>query len=261
VRMKRDSERATIQSVKSSIESASAEVAVAEAQKNSAEADLAAAQADTLITDRQLEELDILITYTEIKAPFAGMVTARSVEPGNLVSSNNRTDHSQPLFVISRVDRLRIRIPVPEADAPSITAGDQVQLQFPSFPPEAPLMATVSRRSGSLDPSSRTMIVEADIDNSDGRLLPGMFGQATITAAAKTTARLLPAQAIRFDETGRAYVYVVSSDQTVTVADVTVGADNGLSIQVLSGVEPGQRVIGPHLKRFTDGQKVSVLPN
>ena len=72
-------------------------------------------------------------------------------------------------------------------------------------------------------------------------------------------ANMLPARAIRFTETGAAYVYVLSDDQTVTVTPVTTGIDQGHSIEVKSGVEPGQQVIDAHLKRLKTGQKVAVV--
>jgi RND family efflux transporter MFP subunit len=261
VRLKRDSQAANKEAMVSSIDSAQAEVAVAEAQAASAKADLDAAKAETDITRRQLEEIDVLIAYATIKAPFAGVVTERTIEPGDLVRESSEVGKGKPLFVISQVDKVRVRIPVPESDAPLVSPGDEVTLTFPSFTAEAPIIGTVTRRSSSLDPSTRTMMVEAELSNTDGKLLPGMFGQASINLATKVTANTLPAQAIRFDEEGKAYVYVVGQDDTVSVAQITTGLDDGNSIEVLSGVQPGQRVIGPHLKRFTDGQKVDVLAN
>ncbi len=261
VRMKRDSELASKEAVASSIDSAEAEVAVAEAQKVSAEADLDAARAETDVTRRQLEEVDVLIAYATVKAPFAGVITNRNVEPGDLVRELSEVGTGGPLFVISQVDKVRIRIPVPESDAPLVSPGDEVTLTFPSFAAEAPITGTVTRCSGSLDSDTRTMMVEVEMPNTDGKLLPGMFGQASINLASKVAANMLPSQAIRFEESGNAYVYVVGQDETVSIAPITTGMDDGNSIEVVSGVEPGQRVIGSHLKRFKDGQKVAIIAN
>ena len=103
------------------------------------------------------------------------------------------------------------------------------------------------------------MLVEVEIENPDGKLLPGMFGQATIDLSTKVAAATLPARAVRFDESGNAYVYILGSDDSVTVTDVKTGMDNGHSIEILSGVEAGQRVVDSHRERFTTGQKVTVL--
>tara|TARA_A100001391_G_scaffold202633_1_gene192759 strand:+ start:480 stop:1811 length:1332 start_codon:yes stop_codon:yes gene_type:complete len=258
-RMKRDTESARKEAVTSSINSAEADVAVAEAHLESARAHLDAAKAETETIRSQLEEVDVQIAYATIQAPFAGIVTARNIEPGDLVRQSNEVGNGKPLFVISQVDKLRVRIPVPESDAPLVSPGDEVTLTFPSFASEAPLVAVITRRSGSLDPSTRTMLVEVELENKDGKLLPGMFGQASINLSTKIAANTLPSQAIRFDEHGNGYVYIVGDDDTVLRSDVTMGADNGKSIEVLSGVHSGQRVVGSHLKRFTDGQKVKPL--
>ncbi|QDV40426.1 Efflux pump periplasmic linker BepF [Stieleria neptunia] len=261
VRKKRDSERATKQAVASAIDSAKADVAVTEAQKVAAQANLEAARAETMIAERELEELDVMIDYATVRAPIAGIVSERNVEPGDLVGKASDQASTRPLFVISQVDKLRVRIPVPETDAARVNPGDEVTLTFPSFSGEPPIKAPVTRRSGSLDPSTRTMIVEVELENTDGKLLPGMFGQASINLSTKVAANMLPSRAIRFSEDGKAYVYVVGQDETVTVAAIETGLDNGKAIQVRSGLLPGQRVIDAHLKRFTDGQKVTVLAN
>jgi len=261
VRKRRDSERARAEAVNSSIRSAEADVTVAEAKATSAEADVEAAQAETAIAQRELEKLDVLLDYATLKAPFAGIVSHRAVDPGDLVRESSEVGKGEPLFVVSQVDKVRVRIPLPEVDAAMINPGDQVSLTFPSFPAEEPVVAEVTRSSGSLDPSTRTMIVEADIDNPQGKLIPGMFGQATVTSSTQAVANMLPARAIRFGENGDAHVYVVDSNDTVSVVAITTGVDNGHSIEVKSGLESGQTVVDAHLQRFSDGQKVVVLEN
>lgn len=257
VRKRRDSERANKQSVASAIHSAQADIGVARAEQASAEADLQAAQAETSVAQRQLQELDVLIAYSTLKAPFSGIVTARSLDPGDLVRKSSEVGDGDPLFVLSQVDRVRVQMPVPEKDAAFVNRGDPVTLRFPSFPASEEMTATVTRVAGGLDPSTRTMLVEAEVDNPDSRLLPGMFGQATITLSSKFAANVLPARAVRFDEDGQAYVYVVSPDRTVSVKPITTGNDDGSSIEVLSGVEAGQHVIDAHLKRFSSGDEVT----
>ncbi|MCA9108756.1 MAG: efflux RND transporter periplasmic adaptor subunit [Planctomycetaceae bacterium] len=261
VRKKRDSEIANKEAVASAIASAQADVTVAKAKLSSAEADMQAAQAATTIARRQGEETDVLIEYAKLTAPFAGIVTARSVDPGDLVREASEVGTGEPLFVISQVDTVRVHIPVPEVDAALVSRGDAVELRFPSFPEEEPINAAVTRLSEDLDPSTRTMLVEVELQNPKRKLIPGMFGQATITLSTKIATNMLPARAVRFDETGKAYVYIVGEEETVTISEVTTGIDNGESIEIQSGVQPGQQVVDAHLKRFTTGQKVSVINN
>ncbi|TWU55067.1 efflux RND transporter periplasmic adaptor subunit [Rubripirellula reticaptiva] len=259
VRLIRDSEAAQKEAMNASVDSAQAEVAVAQAQVSSAKSDLDAAVAETEITRRELELLEVRFNYATVRSPISGVVTHRGVEMGDLVREQSEVGSGEALFVISQVDKVRVHIPVPESDAPFVQAGDEVKLSFPSFASEKSISASVTRRAGSLDPSTRTMMVEVELPNDEGKLLPGMFGQALISIGKEQAANTLPAQAIRFREDGTAYVYVISSDDAVTVAQVTTGVDDGNQIEVLSGVKSGQRVIGAHLQRFVDGQKVKPL--
>lgn len=256
-RKRRDSELANKNAVASAINAAAADIAVAKAQLTSAQADVRAAMSETQIARSQLEELDVLIAYATLKAPFAGVVTSRSVDPGDLVYEESQG--GQSLFVVSQIDKVRVHIPVPEVDAASVNRGDKISLSFPSFPGEEAIEATVTRVSSSLDPSTRTMLVEAEMGNPEQKLIPGMFGQATITLSTKVAANMLPARAIRFDEAGQAYVYVVGQDETVAIVNVTTGLDDGQSIEIVSGLKPGQQVVDAHLARFKTGQKVTLL--
>ncbi|PHS04750.1 MAG: efflux transporter periplasmic adaptor subunit [Blastopirellula sp.] len=258
VRKKRDSELAHKRAMESAINSSAAAVSVAEAKLSSADALLLAAQAETAIAQRQLEELDVLLAYATLKAPFSGVVTARTINPGNLVGDSSKVGNGHSLFVISQIDKVRVHIPVPEAEATLVSRGDTVTLNFPSFPAEEPITATVTRLSSDLDPSTRTMLVEVEFSNEDRKLLPGMFGQASINIDTKVAANMLPARAVRFKDSGQAYLYLVGEDNTVEVVQVTTGIDNGHHIEVL-GVESGQQVIDAHLKRFTTGQKVTLV--
>lgn len=260
VRKKRDSERAAKEAVESSIRSSEADVTVAQAKQTAAEADLKVARANTKIARKEFDELQVTIDYASLKAPFPGVVTQRSVDPGDLVQSKDRGDKDSALFVVSQIRKVRVRMPVPEADAALVNRGDKVTLTLPFYSAEAPLTGSVTRLSQSLDKSTRTMLVEAEMDNAESKLLPGMFGQATIDLSTRVATNTLPARAVRFDENGNAYIYALGSDDTVTVTDVETGIDNGTVIEIRSGADAGQRVIDAHRERFTDGQKVSVLP-
>ena len=260
VRKKRDSALANRRAVESEIQSAQADVQVAQAQLASAESELASAKAETTIATLQLEEMNLMVEYLAIKAPFSGVITRRSVDPGDLVRKD--LDGAQsPLLVLSQLDKVRIHVAVPEAQALHVNPGDSITITFPNFQEEEPVTDTVTRVSQSLEHSTRTMLVETEVKNEDGKLLPGMFGQASIKTNTKVAAKMLPARAIRFDESGGAYVYAIDQNDIVSVVSIDTGMDNGLSIEVVNGLDNHQRVIDNHLQRFTDGQKVAVLPN
>ena len=255
-RKRRDAASASRDAARSVIRSASAAVTVAVAAGASAAANLDAAAAETKIAKQELKEQEVMLAYAELRAPFDGVVTARTIDVGDLVHGGDLS--GRPLLEVSQVNKLRIQIPVPEIDAAFIDRGDEVALSFPSFAAEQGLTTTVTRLAGSLDVSTRTMLVEAEVENTDGKLLPGMFGRATITIGSRAQRNLLPARAVRFDEQGSAYVYLIEAD-TVRKVAVNTGIDDGSLIEILSGIEPGQDVIDAHLQRFKDGQRIRRL--
>ena len=256
VRKKRDSEVANESSAESAINASAAKVTVAEAQLAAARADLAASKSDTEVAKKRMEETEVLLGYATLKAPFDGVITSRTVDLGDLVQPESQI---KPLFVVSQIGKVRVQMPVPEGAAASVNPGDKVTLSFPSFEGEPAIESTITRAAGSLDSSTRTMLVETEVENKENKLIPGMFGQATITLSSNTAANMLPARAIRFDESGQAYVYAIGEDSTVSVVNVTTGMDDGSSVEIVEGVSVGQLVIDAHLKRFKTGQKVAPL--
>ena len=257
-RKRRDSEEAAEQAVKSLIGSAQAEVAVARSQLEASRARLASAEAESEISRRQLDEIKVLLSYASIRAPFDGVVTKRFVNPGDLVAEAG-SDERTLLYEVSQVDPIRIHVAVPEAEAAFVSKGDLMQVEFPSFASEPIVRCEVTRTSGDLDPTTRTMLVEAELDNSEGRVIPGMFGQATIQLDAKVAANMLPARSVRFDDSGGAFVYRIDEEDRVRVTPVVIGADDGIQLEILNGIALGEAVIDAHLQRFKDGQEVSVI--
>ena len=254
---RRESAAASRQSSLSAITSAQASVLVAKARLAAAEADTTVAAAETQIANSELQELNVMISYLTLKAPFDGVVTHRSLNPGDLVAAGNGSDSAEPLFVVSQLNKVRCRVDIPERDAAFVRPGDALTVSLPSFASEQ-VETTIARTSQSLNRETRTMLIEADIPNPDGKYLPGMFGQATLTMNTPAAASLLPARSVRFDEKGNAFVYVIRPDQTVAVTNVQILSDDGRMLQV-AGLEKDQRVMDAHLQRFTDGQKVEIL--
>ena len=239
---------------KSRYESAKARLVVAEAEVQSA--------ASSVMGGRKtLEETEVMMQYASLKAPFAGVVTQRSVDPGDLVRNEVSSERSrEPLFTVSKIDVLRVTVPVPERDAVWVKKGDTAKMEFPAIPGE-PLKNVVARRSGRLDPKTRTMAVEVDIPNANGRLIPGMYCKVEIIMQEKL-ALVVPSEAVRFDLTGgESIVYVVKDDNSISHVPVKIGIDDGHNIEILSGLSGGEQVVMGMLGRLKDGQEVSVLSN
>lgn len=258
-RKKHDAAEAIRSAAQAAVLSADAELQLAIAQKAAAEADVEVAHALTDVAHRELEELDELMKYARLTAPFDGVVTERNVNPGDLVR-NTQTGSGwdgPALFVVTKLDRVRIRVPVPERDAPFATPGDAAKITLQALPGQT-FEGQVSRVAGVLDERTRTMLVEIDLPNPAGQLRPGMFGQATIVLAPPSDTLTLPARAVRFDEQGNGYVYIVDAAEQVAIAEVETGLDSGQHIEIVAGLQGDERVIGPMLRRLKAGQPVTV---
>ncbi len=251
-----DASRAATTSATATTASANANIDVAKAELLAARADLEAAKADIVVGQKRVEESQTLMRYAELRAPFDGVILERNVELGDLVRNSQTSTATKPLFVIAQLETVRVRVAIPERDAPLANVGDNATITLQALPGKL-FEATIARVAGGLAASTRTMLVEIDLPNSDGELLPGMFGQATITLTSATNTTL-PAQAVRFDEMGNSYVYVVDNSNTVQVVNVQIGFDDGKRIEITSGLDVGQRVIGPSLRRWKAGEKVLV---
>lgn len=258
-RQRRDSNRANVESANAAVTMAESQVNVAEAAIAAAEAEVRAANAETKVAEAEHDELQVMLDYAELRAPFDGVVTHRGIDPGDLVrTASDAHDSADPHFIIAQIDRLRIRTTVPEIDSPLVDIGDAVSIDLTSA--RLPTMeGKVTRTSRSLDPSTRTMTVEIELPNTDGKLLPGMYGEATVVLVEKPNVVMLPASAVRFGATGNSFVYTIGDGDVVNVVDVTLGYDTGERIEITSSLSAGQRVIDAHLKRFGDGDLVRVV--
>jgi HlyD family secretion protein len=256
-RQRLESAQATRFAVEAAVNSARANVTVAEAKRDAAQADVERAQAETVVSDRQLMRMETMLRYASLTAPFDGVVMARTVDLGDLVSNWQAASGQQvPLFRLGQLNRVRVQVAVPENDSPWMNVGDEVLVRFSSLRGQS-YRGTVSRMTRALDESTRTMLAEIDLDNPEDRILPGMYGEATIVLDEQSEAIVLPAGAVRFDAEGKAYVYTVDQAGTVQVVEVTTGVDDGHRIEIVSGLSPTDRVVGGMLDRLTAGQKVA----
>jgi RND family efflux transporter MFP subunit len=269
-RKKLESSQASKISAQAAFDSAVANVSVANSKQAVAEAELDASKSATDVAGKQLEEMDALMAYATLKSPFKGVVVQRNVDPGDLVrniqtASNNR---SRPLFVIAQLDKIRVRIAIPENEVPWTDVGDTVTLQMRAIP-ERTFSGKISRVARALDESTRTMLVEVDLPNPEKILIPGMYCEATIILEKKSDALMLPAGAVRYalmlpagalpyKKTDVSFVYVVDSGGTIRIQEVTTGLDDGKQIEITGGLDENDRVVGSMIGRLQAGQKVQV---
>jgi RND family efflux transporter MFP subunit len=219
------------------------------------QAEVAAAKARLGTATARLAEIDALIAYTTITAPFDGIVTFRAVDPGDLVHAAGGSKGSDTLLRVAQVNKLRVVTHVPERDAVWLDVGDAVELEFDAFPGKV-FTGTIARKSGALNRSTQRMQAEIDLDNSDGQLLPGLYGRVRISLEKRPGALVLPAGAVRFGQ-GPSHVYVVSGS-TVKHQPVTIGLDHGDWVEILSGLSGNEQIVNGMLGRLKDGASVTV---
>lgn len=172
------SAESALAAAKAAVASAAANMHVEKARVQLAQANLAHAEAQRKLAEADLKKTDVLMSYAQLRAPFAGLITHRSVDTGDFVASavGNR---SEPLFVLYRVDRLRIVVDIPESQAPLIRIGQRATLVVDALKNKS-FRGAVQRTAGVLDLRTRTLRVEAELDSPTDELRTGMFGSLTI---------------------------------------------------------------------------------
>ena len=208
-------------------------------QKNAAyEASVATANAQRANVDR----LTSLQGYSKILAPFAGVVTARNVDVGALVSpgTSGAGTGGLGLFRVSQTDTMRVYINVPQSLAPAIHVGQTANISLAEQHGRA-FMGRVTRTADALDPGTRTLLVEVDVADTDRSLLAGSFVQVDLSTNAMVSPVTVPANALLFNAAGT-QVIVIDDHNIAHYHKVMVGRDFGATVQILSGVDDGATI-------------------
>ena len=185
-----------------------------------------------------VRQLEVLESYKQLTAPFDGIVTARNTDIGALISPGTA---GAPLFEVSDLHRVRIYVRVPQALTAYVRKGQKATFDMPQYP-DHPFEATVVTMSNALDASSRSMLVELQADNTEGKFYAGAYCQVHFELPRDPTMVRLPATALILADQG-AQVALVGADGKVALKAVTLGRDFGDSVEVLAGVSPTDRVI------------------
>lgn len=222
-----------------------------EADEKKADLELKTAAADA--ARAEVQRLNQIAKFATITAPFEGTITARRLEVGQLVEAGG----SKELFKLSETRRLRVFVRVPQAYARSIEAGQEAEIALPELRSET-FKAKIVRSAGSIDPASRTLLAELEVDNADGRLLAGSYAQVLLPSAQKEAPLTVSANALIFRSEG-AQVAVVDGGGVVRLVKVTLGRDFGSSVELLEGVTSESRVILNPPDSLSEGIRVEVM--
>jgi len=222
---------------------------VAQANSQALEKAINAARSTIAANQANLARLTELQQYTSVRAPFAGIITLRNVDVGALITSGTTL-----LFRVAQTDVLRTYVNVPQTDAASVRVRQAAQLSIASLPGRK-FAGTVARTANALDPSSRTLLVEVQVPNAAGLLLPGMYASVDLNTQRTNPPLLIPGDTliVRADGT---QVAVVRPDQTIHFQKITIGRDFGDRIEVLDGLADGDLVVSNPSDAAKEGAKV-----
>jgi membrane fusion protein, multidrug efflux system len=193
--------------------------------------------------------------FEQIRAPFAGTITARYIDVGSLVASGSART-VQKLFDLAQSDPVRVFVNVPQADVSSVQAGTPAAVMVDEYPGQT-FAGKVAREAGAFDQRSRTLLLEIDVPNPDGRLYAGMYAHAKFALKNPTSALLVPDNSILIDSKGTR-VLVVDSSNKIRIKPVTLGRDFGTKSEILGGLDATDRVVQNPTEALQEGMPVSV---
>lgn len=219
--------------------------------------DYAAKQAQANAAQANVDRLKALKSYARLVAPFDGRVTARNTDVGALVTADS--GGGTPLFQVSDTSKLRVYVRVPQVYAPSIHRGNEATLTVPEYPGKT-FSAKVEADARAISPTSGTTLVQLLVDNPDGKLLPSSYASIRFNLATAALGVRVPAEALIFDDKGLRVATLDANDQ-VKFKAVTIRRDYGKSVELGSGLEPGDRVISNPPDGLVDGDPVRIAKN
>jgi RND family efflux transporter MFP subunit len=200
-----------------------------------------------------VQRLRELQSFEKIYAPFDGVVTARTVDTGQLIDPGA----AKELFHMQAIQTLRVYASVPQNYSQNMKRGAKIGLTFPEHPGET-FEGTLVRTADAIDPASRTLLVEVDVDNRKGELMPGALAEVHFKAPPAGLTLIVPASALIFRREGLEIGTVVNGN-VAHVIPVVIGEDDGANVQIVTGLAATDQVIQNPPDSLIDGEKVQVV--
>jgi membrane fusion protein (multidrug efflux system) len=224
---------------------------VSEQEANEKQADLALKEANLEAARANVRRLEDLQSFTRITAPFAGTITARHTDVGELI----RTDSGKELFHLAQTHTLRVYVHVPQTIARGITVGQVAEVTIPELPKDK-FQAKVVRTSGAMTVASRTLLTELELPNEDGKILAGTFAQVRFPNIAASGTLSVPSNAVLFRAEGTQLAIVKEGE--VELRKVMLGRDFGSTVEVLAGATQDDSIVLNPPDSVISGMKVRV---
>ena len=203
-----------------------------------------------------VKQLQALKSFQKIYAPFDGVVTARNTDIGDLINSGSSAGVKTDLFHIAQPGKLRVYVNVPEEYSQGIKTGMTADLSLAEFPGRK-FQGNLVRTAQAINMTTRTLLVEIDVDNPTGTLLTGSYAEVHLKVPTKASTLLLPVNTLIFRSEGL-HVGIVK-DGRVVLSAVTPGHDFGNQIEIVSGLQPGDQVIVNPPDSIVRGQQVQIV--
>ena len=229
------------------VDMAAADLQVSEAAARSAEAEISVAKA-------KLGELEAMMAYAVIRAPFDGVVVQRLVDPGALVVAGS--DGGTPVLEVAREDRLRLVLAVPESLVAQTNPGLPTKITVDALPGRI-FEAEVSRCAGQLSQDTRTMRAEIDMDHKGGLLRPGMYATVALQLGSGPGSLSVPASLVHREAEGQSFVWTVENGTAVKTR-VEIVRDDGASAVIQTGLDAGSSIVLEGPADLEEGQPVRV---
>lgn len=214
----------------------------------------AAKKADVASAQANVSRLEQLVAYEKVEAPFSGILTARNIDQGGLVNQGANTPGKE-LFHVASIDVMRIYVSVPEMYSQAAFPGVQAYLTLSEFPGRK-FFGKVVRNANAIDQSSRTLLVEVDVANPTGELLPGSYVAVHLKLPSNIPAVTVPSNTLLFRSEGLRVVRV--KDNKVELVPVIMGRDFGDTVELVSGIKPEDKVVVNPSDSVTNGQQVEI---
>ena len=211
------------------------------------------AAASVAADEANMRRLQELVSFQRVTAPFAGTITIRAVDIGDLIVAGSG---GRELFHLAQTDKLRVYVRVPESAALGIAPGQTASITTPENPGRV-FSGTVTTTAEAISPISRTLLTELEVDNSQHQILPNSFGEVTFQDNHSIPKLVLPSNTLLFRAQGL-QVGVVRPDNTVELRSVRVGRDFGQTVEILEGVTPADHVITNPTDSLVNGLTVRV---
>jgi RND family efflux transporter MFP subunit len=214
------------------------------------------AQANLAAADANVKRLQQLEGFKQVVAPFAGVVTHRNVDVGDLIDAGNG-GAGRALFTMAQVDPLRVYVYVPQTYSQRIKVGDQVSVTQNELPGQV-FKGTVARTAGAIDAATRTLQIEVNLPNHDDKLLAGAYVQVALPITGSSNVLTVPSNVLLFRPEGTR-IAVVDSGGHVKLHTVTIGHDLGNSLEIVNGIVAADKLVVNPADSLADNDVVNLV--